>query len=76
MIKSPITKTGDIRYFEVIKIFVLISFFFGILSKVFITHSTSMENASTGMTVVVSTMYILQLIMASLSELKELMSIL
>ena len=76
MIKSPITNSGDIRYFEVIKIFVLISFFFGILSKLFITYSTPLQNASTVMLTVLTTMYIIQLIMASLSELKELMLIL
>jgi hypothetical protein len=33
MIKSPITKTGDIRYFEFVKIFILISFSIGFLSQ-------------------------------------------
>ena len=32
MIKAPISKTGDIRYFEFIKIFILVSFFYALFS--------------------------------------------
>ena len=33
MIKAPITKAGDIRYFEFIKIFVLVAFFVALLTN-------------------------------------------
>lgn len=33
MIKAPITKTGEIRYIEFIKIFFLVSFFIAFISK-------------------------------------------
>jgi len=33
MIKAPITKTGDIRYFEFIKIFVLVAFFVALITS-------------------------------------------
>lgn len=34
MIKAPITKTGEIRYIEFIKIFVLVSFFIAFITRV------------------------------------------
>ncbi|AIO19117.1 hypothetical protein KQ51_01240 [Candidatus Izimaplasma bacterium HR1] len=34
MIKAPITKTGEIRYLEFIKIFVLVSFFIALIMTV------------------------------------------
>ncbi len=40
MIKAPITKTGDIKYFELIKIFVLVSFFYAFSS--FLTDQSSL----------------------------------
>ena len=46
MIKAPITNTGEIRYFEFIKIFVLVSFFYGLFSIFSSLDSFTITNAS------------------------------
>ena len=76
MIKSPITKTGDIRYFEVIKIFILISFFFMFFSKTLTTHFAPMEKASSVMVTTLTVLFIFHLLVSLLSEFKELYNIL
>ena len=72
MFKSPITKTGDIRYFEFIKLFVLVSFFYAFISN--LTNSSSFVYQTSPLWLLV-TIYILIVISALFASCVELFNI-
>jgi|LGOV01.1.fsa_nt_gb hypothetical protein len=76
MIKSPITKTGELRYFELIKIIVLLSFLYAIIADILNLYSSTLSTMSITTSYVVFGMILVQLLIVNLSYFNEIWSIL
>lgn len=74
MVKAPISKTGDIRYFEIIKIFVLVSFLCALYSKVSLSNFENLYQMSfgaMGIIILLTSANVLLLSMIGLKEIKQ-----
>lgn len=75
MIKSPISKTGDIKYFEVIKIVILISLFYGYFTKYSVESFSTISQATPIMIIIISVLFIVQIVLTGFKEAQELMDL-
>lgn len=75
MIKAPITKTGEIRYFEFIKIFLLVSFFYSFFSLFASQPHLSLENASVFTINIILYLFVIVLLVAVVFETLELIDL-
>ena len=75
MFKSPITKTGDIRYFEFIKLFVLVSFFYAFISNISNSSSFVYQTSPLWLSVVIYSLIVISALVASCVELFNIMNI-
>ena len=76
MIKAPITKTGDIRYFEFIKIFVLVSFFIAFTSIIVDQPQFILQISPIVPTTIINVIVLITVVHTIICDLKEIVVIL
>ena len=75
MFKVPYTKDGDIRYTEVVKLFVLISLLFGLFSRFTTNNSTVFLETGSPLYLGLLGFILIQLYAVSRREMEELISL-
>lgn len=72
MFKSPISKTGDIRYFELIKIFILVIVFYALFTKYVLVQTSMISDSSFELVSIMTILFIIQLYLACFEGFKQL----
>lgn len=74
MLKSPITKDGNIRYLELFKIVALLSFFFSAQSMIFTSNLTPLISASPFIVSIISLLFYAQFTIFIIAESRDLLN--